>query len=212
MSFDTNGILGDARPQRWWQWFLLYPAAAVALFSAAPQWIDRGLALYNGTDNLSWAAAERQRALWLKNITCPQAPFAWYHNARNARVDATICDSGDVLIRAFTPDNHYRMEWIGLDQVLGGAPAGGMSLIPQANAAPAGAGFGAAQQSRPGNGARLFRADYQPTAAVVCQRPLDSRRMLRHVRTPAGCFDEIVDMLNGGALLERRQVPCRNAC
>lgn len=213
MTFDTNGILGDAKPQRWWQWFLLYPAAAVALVSAAPQWLDRGLAIYHGTRGASYAAADRQRALWLKNMTCSQAPFAWYHNPRNVRIDATICNSGDVFIRASTPDNEYHMEWVGLDQILGVPSADGTSLIPEARAASMSSGFGLVPRSSAwvGHGARLFRADYQANAMIVCQRPLDSRRLYRHVRTPVGCFDEVIDMLNG-AVIQRTQVPCRNAC
>ncbi len=201
----------DAQPRPWWQWLLLYPTAAVALFSAAPQWVDRGLAVYHGTNRPSYAAADRQRALWLKNMPCSQAPFAWYNNPRNVRIDATICDSGDVLIRASTPENQNYMEWVALDQILGAEPGAGMSLIPEARAATMTAGLVPQSRPRTGDGARLLRADYEPQATIICQRPLDSRRLYRHIRTPAGCFDEIIDMLNG-TVTQRTQVQCRGRC
>ena len=213
MDLGISDALGDAKPQRWWHWLLLYPTAAVALFSAAPHWVDRGLAFYNGTRGPSYSAAERQRELWLKNMTCSQAPFAWYQNPRHVQVDATICDSGDVFIRASTPDNQFHMEWVGLDQIVGAPSGGGASLIPAARAASISSRFGLVPRSGAWipDGARLFRANYQSNAEIVCQRPLDSRRLYRHVRTPAGCFDEVIDMLNG-SVIQRTQVPCRTGC
>jgi hypothetical protein len=202
----------EAKPQRWWQWFLLYPTAAVALVTAAPQWIDRGLAAYHGTKSESYAAADRQRALWRKNLSCSAAPFNWYNNPRNVRVDATICDSGDVFVRASTPDNQNFFEWVEIDTVVGAQSGGGVTLIPQAHAATISTRFGPATLTDRGTagGARLFRAHYQ-TGTVLCQRFLDQRRLLRRVRTPGGCFDEVVDMLNG-TVIQRSPAPCTGGC
>jgi hypothetical protein len=208
---DASEALNAARPQRWWHWLLLYPTAAVALFSAAPQWIDRGLAAWHGTRSDSYLVAERQSELWRKNLSCSASPFSWYENPRNMRVDATICESGDVFVRVSTPDNRNFFEWVDVDAVVHGQPGPGVSLIPEAHAATISTPIGPATLTSRLTGASLFRAHYQPTAMIVCQRFLDQRRLLRHVRTPAGCFDEIIDTLNG-AVIQRTQVPCRNGC
>jgi hypothetical protein len=210
---------GGARS--WWQWFLLYPTAAVALFSAAPSWLDRALAVWHGAESGSYAAAERQIALWSKNATCSQTPYAWYRNPRHVQVDATICDSGDVLVRAQAPGGEVHFQWIEVEPIVGGQAGGGQAggglslipqLIPQAHAATISSPFGPASLAPPEGapGARLFRAYYQ-SATIVCQRQLDGRRLLRHVRTPGGCFDEVIDMLNG-VVVQRTPVPCRGGC
>jgi hypothetical protein len=209
---DMGQALSGGGARSWWQWFLLYPTAAVALFSAAPTWIDRALAAWHGAESGSYAAAERQIALWSKNSSCSQTPYAWYRNPRHVQVDATICDSGDVLVRAQAPGGEVHFQWIEVEPIVGGQPGGGLSLIPQAHAATISTPFGPASPMRPeaAQGARLFRAYYQ-SAAIVCQRQLDATRLLRHVRTPGGCFDEVIDMLNG-VVVQRTPVPCRGGC
>lgn len=200
-----------AQPRRWWQWLLLYPAAAGALFTAVPGWIDSVQAAWNGVANRTNAEAERQQALWEKNVSCWSAPFAWHNNPSNVRVNATTCPSGDVLVRVSTPgpDSRTFLEWVELSRILGRS---GTSLIPQAHAATLTAGFSPLRrelaQSR---SARLYNAAYQPMAMVVCHRFLDQRHLLRHIRTPQGCFDEVIDTLNG-AVVQRAQVPCRGGC
>jgi len=69
-------------PKRWWQWILLYPAFAVALLTAGPQWYDRGKATWQGIKGGSASDAEKQASLWRKNLSCSAAPFAWFGGQR----------------------------------------------------------------------------------------------------------------------------------
>lgn len=195
---------GAQSPRKWWQWLLLYPALGIALVTAAPQWIDKGRAWYNGTKLASYADAEKQNAMWRKNLSCSAVPFAWYANPNNVRVDATICDSGDVFVRASTPGNQQFFKWIGLDDVMNIQSGGG--LIPGASAAPMSRATLSSGWQRP----RMIAVQYT-NAVVVCQKFLDQRRVLRHVRTGQGCFDEIIDTFNG-TVLQRNAVPCRTQC
>ena len=199
------------KPRQWWQWFMLYPTVAVALLTALPTWIDKGLAVYHGTKTSSYAESDKQRALWRKNLSCSASPFSWYSNPRNVKVDATICDSGDVFVRAATPDNQNFFEWVDLDAVVGASEGG--SLIPKANAADLATRLRslrlAGWNGEIGVGGPLSAS--QPSATVVCQRFLDDRMLLRHISTPEGCFDETVDTLNGETV-KRTQVPCRTSC
>ena len=192
-------------PRRWWQWLLLYPTLAIALLTAAPEWLDKARALHAGTRAASYSEAERQGAIWRKNLACSAVPFAWYANPSNVRVDATICNSGDVYVRASTPDNQQYFKWIGLDDILK-VPAAGGGLIPAADAAPMSPAIFTLAGERP------RPTDVQFTnAVVVCQRVLDQRNILRHVRTEQGCFDETIDTFNG-TIVKRVQVPCRTQC
>jgi len=47
--------------------------------------------------------------------------------------------------------------------------------------------------------------------AVVCTKFIDNRRVLRHLRTPQACFDEVVDSFTGRTT-SRTQVACRATC
>jgi hypothetical protein len=49
------------------------------------------------------------------------------------------------------------------------------------------------------------------TTEVVCTKFLDKRMVLRHLRTPQACFDEVVDSWNG-TTQKRTQVACRRTC
>ena len=212
---DTIEALTGAKTRRWWQWLLIYPTAGIALMTAAPAWIDRALAVWHNTATDSFRVAEQQNALWRKNLACSARPFNWYHNPRNTRVDAQICPSGDVFVRVSTPDDRTFFEWVDVDSLVtqGQAGGGGLSLIPAAHAATFATRLGptgpAARQSA--GVARLAAADGRPTARIVCQGFLDRRRLRRHVRAPGGCFEEVIDTLNG-TVVERRRVPCRTQC
>ena len=79
-------------PKRWWQWILLYPAFAVALLTAGPQWYDRGKATWQGIKGGSASDAEKQASLWRKNLSCSAAPFAWYSNPSNVKIELELPD------------------------------------------------------------------------------------------------------------------------
>jgi hypothetical protein len=102
-------------PRRWWQWFLVYPAVAVALVSAIPTYIE----LFNsskfdvpfGQSSL----AKQQNDLWERNLTCSAAPLDPFVNEYNVEVDAIICKSGDVLVRVRTPNKKTFYRWVPVD-------------------------------------------------------------------------------------------------
>jgi hypothetical protein len=198
-------IVGGAQPRRWWQWLLVYPAAATALLTAVPNWADKAQALYNNIHGRSYAESDRQRALWEKNIACFEQPSASNGNPANVRVNATVCPSGDVLIRVLPPYGRSHFEWVELDRILHSGGGGG-SLIPEAHAASL-TGSVVALQSL---SVQDRRASYRAMPTVVAQRFLDQRLLLRHIRTPQGCIDEVIDTLNG-SVVRRARAPCRRA-
>ena len=188
-------------PKRWWQQILLYPAFAVALVTAGPQWIDKFRGMRLGVK--SAAESEKQAALWAKNASCAGMPAKGFLSPRNVAVDATICDSGDILVRAVTPQNAEIFKWLPLDDVVRTAGQGG--IVPSAQAATL------ALRARP-----AIASSTPPMIkvallqSVLCTR-MDGRYLHRRVQTPQGCFEEVIDTYTG-ALVSRNQVPCTAQC
>jgi hypothetical protein len=196
-----------ARPKRpnprskkqWIERGLLYSTLIGSLLTAGPMWIDQLRAISQGI-NGSARAAEAQNELWRKNIDCAASPYAWFNNPSNIKVDATICDSGDIFVRANTPDNTQFFKWVPLDDVLKRAEAsGGKGLL------------GARLAIGPAPEARSMVHLAQGQAVIICQKFLDNRRLLRRVQTPQGCFDEVVDTFNG-TVVSRTAVACSPQC
>jgi hypothetical protein len=188
----------------WWHLFLVYPALGVALITAAPQWFDKIGATLQGVKGDSLAAAQEQNRLWRANLGCTAAPKAWYSSPSNVKIDATICDSGDIFVRAVTPDNGEHFKWVPVKDVVQ-QESGGGSIIPSANAATLRLAplIAASSPSR-----LLPRAQ---AVTVLCQRFVDGRHLLRRVQTPQGCFDEVIDTYNG-AVVQRNPAPCVPQC
>jgi hypothetical protein len=200
---QTNG--GRSR-RGIWQSILVYPTLAIALITAVPQWIEKYQAhrLNVAQDRLQEAL--KQSALWQRNLSCSAAPFAWYNSPNDVKIDATICNSGDIFVQAVTPDNKRFMRWLALDDVVVKIAPSEASVIPTASATTLSglAPFGLSRPAAP----MFHRAQ---TATVLCQKFLDSRRLLRRVQTPEGCFDEIVDTFNG-TVVEKKPAPCVAQC
>jgi hypothetical protein len=197
--------------QRWWQWILIYPTLGVSLFSAAPQWVDQLKAAYYEVRNDSYELALRENALWKKNLSCATAPYAWYENPKDVRVDATICNSGDVFVRASSPGGQEVTKWVAVEDMFPSASEGsgeGSGLIPAAKAATIEPGR---MQAGSEDFADFSTNQYQ-NVFVICQRFVDGRMLLRHVRAENGiCYDELIDTFNG-SLAKRTQVTCRQSC
>lgn len=192
-------------PQRWWQWFFIYPALGASLLTAAPQWVDKTRTLVEGVNTATIQDAEKQNLLWKKNLSCSAAPFAWYSNPNNVKIDATICDSGDIFVRAITPTNDQFFKWLPIDDVVQQTKPKDRGLVPSANAATL-------DSVLAGSGSRakaLFH--YAQMANILCQKFIDDRRILRRVQTPQGCFDEVIDTYNG-AVIQRNPAPCTPQC
>ena len=196
------------KPKPWLERGLLYSTLIGSLLTAGPLWIDQAKAAWQGISGGSVEEAELQNALWRKNMDCAASPYAWFNNPSNIKVDATICDSGDIFVRASTPSNGQFFKWIPLSDVIEADDEGG-GIFPPAHAAALPAPVSAATVN-PGQWMhRLAQPGGQ--ANVVCQRFLDNRRLLRRVQTPQGCFDEVIDTFNG-AVVSRRPVPCTPQC
>ena len=187
--------------KRWWQQILFYPAFAVALVTAGPQWIDKVKGFRLGVDSAS--KAEREALLWTKNATCGANPAKGFLTPRNVAVDATICDSGDILVRAVNTHNPMSLpiyKWLPLDDVVRTNMGGG--VIPAAQAA-----------TLPENGLRPRRSTAQTPyklallqANILCTR-VNGRFLIRRIQTPQGCFDEVIDTFTG-AVVSRNSAPC----
>ncbi|HEX8622281.1 MAG TPA: hypothetical protein VF718_09940 [Allosphingosinicella sp.] len=182
----------EERPARrsFWQWFLLYPTFGVAVVSAAPGLADKALATYHQTGTATYSGAVKQFEMWTKNAECTKGPVAWYDSPRKVKLDATLCDSGDLFVRAVTPDNRTVYHWVPLEEMIAPPEAAG-GLIPAAHAAPA----------------APVRLAMLQSGEVICQRQVNGNTLVRRIRTPQGCYDEFVNMYTG-QVVERRPAAC----
>ena len=84
---------------------LLYPILATSIIAAVPIYIELYSSLKLGVNYGDSRTAVERNKLWVKNMECTQAPFDWLTTSFKRRVDATICESGDVLLRYLFPTN-----------------------------------------------------------------------------------------------------------
>ncbi|HET6941923.1 MAG TPA: hypothetical protein VFH89_07150 [Sphingomicrobium sp.] len=187
------------RPKHWWEGIFVYPALLAALITAGPQWVDRISAWTQNVASGSLKEAQQQTRMWHANFDCSQLPAAWYTGAGNVKIDATTCNSGDVFIRAMNADTKQSFLWVPLDEVLKAGGGSGGGLVGTAHAATL--------ASR----APLLAAAYQSGGDVLCQKFIDDRHILRRVKTPQGCFDEVIDTFNG-QVVSRKEAPCTPQC
>ena len=89
---------------KWWQWIIMYPALAVALVSAVPNWVDSYTAWQQGINLEQLPSAMEQNTFWKANLECMTAPCEWVAKPSNVKVDGTICPSGNIMIRISTPN------------------------------------------------------------------------------------------------------------
>ena len=191
-------------PQRWWQWVLVYPTLALSLLTASPQWLDQARGKALGVRSAS--ESERQAQLWQKNRSCAGLPSKGFLNPSNVAVDATICDSGDILVHAVTPQDSEVFRWLAIDDVVRAAPQGGGGLIPAANAATLTQRLTSSGRSLQSPTIKLALLQVN----VICTRS-NGRFLLRRIQTPQGCFDEVIDTFTG-ALVSRNPAPCVQQC
>ena len=57
-GFEAGETKGG--PTKWWQWVIIFPTLAISILSAAPQWVDKGQALFNGVEDRGWEEAKQQ--------------------------------------------------------------------------------------------------------------------------------------------------------
>jgi hypothetical protein len=207
-------------PAKWWHWLLIYPTLAVSILTAAPQWFDRIQALANDVRDRNFREAEEQSALYAKNLTCTTAPFDWYLNPNNVNLDATICESGDIYVRASAPDRPSAYYFVAVDRILGvdepartkvAAAAAGSARFTAAAVDPEDLLIRVQSPSQFPLRPPAQRMQQAVLTEVICTKFVDKRVVLRHLRTPQACFDEWVDTLNGRTQ-KRVQTACRKAC
>lgn len=189
----------EQAPRTWWQWVFVYPAVFLAIFTAVPQWIQVAVNWKDDIPPVKISAPEDQSALFKKNLTCATAPLnALYLTPKNVKVDATVCASGDVLVRMFSAEKVPSYYWVDVDKIVNNRVAS--VLTNQAFAAEL-TQYTVAQNS------------FQDTSqgSVMCQRFLDDRNLLRVVNINGACFDEVVDTLSG-VTVSQMPSQCRSAC
>ncbi len=208
-SSETSG-----RPNRLWQWLLLYPSLAIAVFTAVPEWINAGVAFSNGLKPSQLPQATTQSTFWERNLKCTESVFEWVENPQNVRVDGTICPSGDIMVRIEVPSKNgaYKgsIRGILIDDILKQVQNASLPFVSTAHAAT----NPAASLSAPSIRARANRLFAQSSqfAVVVCQKYLaDKRTIKRHVKVSGKCFDEYVDTYTGN-IKRREQTSCRGGC
>jgi len=163
-------------PSKWWQWLLVYPGLAVALIPIV-------------TEYLKSSDGDKQVALWTKNISCIEAPFAGVLNEFNVQTSATICKSGDVLVRFIGPGDKRAYRWVGVE-LFGLRSAGTFNVIGDAIAqAPA----------------------VHQREETVCQWTLPDGWVIRRVKIDGSCFEERIWAATG-EVRRRQQVDCRAPC
>jgi hypothetical protein len=203
-AHSTKAASQPVTANRWWQWVLLYPALAISLITSIPDLADKALAKYYNAGKSSYAEAKRQTELWKNNFECLIAPTDFSPTLDNINVDATICKkTGDIFVQIEMPNKKSLKHWVDLREILSEGNSSSGGLIPSANASVPTTKHVFASVTK---GIQLAQ-----TIAVVCQKFVNQRLLLRHIRTPQGCYDEIIDTFNG-QVVRRDAVPCRGGC
>lgn len=180
-------------PQKWWQWILVYPTLVGIIISAIPTWVDIIKSkVYEVPPGYS-KMAEEQNDLWRKNLECSSAPTEYYETEYNIKVDATICKSGDILVKVLEPNGNPHYVWVPVQGLINERSA--ESLLSNAYAVQS---FLPLQTGQSG-------------VIVLCQKFLGQGRLLRRVRDNNGCFDEIINTFNG-RVIQRNPAPCNSNC
>jgi hypothetical protein len=185
---------GGSAPRQWWQWLLLYPTLGIALLTAVPEWIKLVEAWKSNLSADQLGQAEKQKEMWEKNLKCTTAPMEFFESPSKIKVDATICESGDVFIRVFAPDNKNAYYWVDIDGLLQTASYPGLVTSAQAASYP-----------------DIVKVQAPQTSVVMCQRFLDNRNLLRVLNVDGACFDEVVDTYTGQVTARNPSV-CRDSC
>lgn len=180
---------------KWWQWVLLYPTLFISVFAAIPTYIETIRSLKIGVEYGESKQAKQQADFWKRNLSCTAAPLDPLVTPNNTKVDATICKTGDVLVKIFTPDGNEYYRWVGIENIVNNV-AFNIGLINSAYAE----GFD-------------FEAGLiASNPDIYCQKYVDSARLLRRVSVPGqGCFDEIINVYTG-RVESKRAAPCNSQC
>lgn len=182
--------LQAVRRLKWWQLLIIYPTIATSFAAAIPTVIEIYRSNKYGVEFGESAQAREREKLFLKNMTCTVEPFQWYRAANNVEVDATICTSGDVLVRLRSPFNTFAYDWVSVERLVPKPVALLESLSPLGSAHAAAGDIEVAQMGR-----------------LICQfNPAPGTVVFRYA-SPAGCYDDVVNTYTG-QVMSRRGAPC----
>jgi nitrate reductase NapE component len=120
----------------WWQWVLMYPALAVALVGAVPQFTQWVSALRIGAPPGSNVAdLKAQHEAWSRNYDClGKIDRVKPASETTYAIDLLVCPSGDILI-TLTPIQNPKgqvLRWIQTREIL--TATAGFSLLATAHA------------------------------------------------------------------------------
>lgn len=172
----------------WWQWLLMYPALAVAVIGAIPTAVQGIQALRLDTSYGDVPIARRNVDLFDKNFKCLGKSGTAVKLGDNTQIEAAVCDSGDIWIRATTADNQSKVSWVTPEEILRRKHSG--LLI--------GPAFGAALQS-------LAQADAKPLCVF---RDRSGKIVKRVIVAPGNCRDEQIDPATGRVTTVPAQCNC----
>ncbi len=176
-----------------WRWLVLYPCFGVAVIAAIPTVHELVESSIMNVSVGQSEIAKKRNEMWRKNMTCAAAPLDPLVTETNLQVDATICKSGDVLIRVFGPEEQQFFEWVAVDKM----------FTPEQSVASFSLFSSAIAKEN------LEHSAQQSGARVLCQRWLDNVLLLRRVEYYGrGCFDETVNTYTG-YLVGSVSAPCR---
>jgi hypothetical protein len=178
MAAAHDSTSSPQRPLAWWQWWFVYPTLGVALLTAIPTLVQGIQALRIGTSFSDVPFATQKAALFAKNFDCLRKSSTPVQLRDNTRVEAVVCDSGDIWIRVTTAANQSGITWVTPPEVIERGRSG--MLVGPAFAAAS--SFQLAQSS----------------SQVLCVFRDRSGRITRRVAVaPGKCQDEQIDPYSG---------------
>lgn len=193
MAIDTSEAKAAIRAddsRKWWQWVLMYPAFAVALVGAVPQFAQWISALRIGAPPGSNVAdLKAQAAAWERNLKC----LAEIERIKPASgtpyaIDLLICPGGDILV-TLIPTHDPRAQtsrWILTGELL--RPGGQFALIPSAVA-----------QAAPVPAPQATR--------VVAVKKVNDLIVRRVLLSDSTCEDQTINAYTG-RLVGTKRAPC----
>ena len=183
----------DATPQRWWQWAFMYPALAIALIGAVPQYSQWGYAKLKGIPiNENIKGAQEQETAWERNIDCLRGiDHIKPGSSTNYAIDLVSCPSGDILVTVTplqNPDQHIS-RWVVTRNLFTQVADSWFSTAAWAQGAAG---------TPPGGPVQQRILDTKKDGSVVTQRIQLSDN---------SCVDETIDAFSGRHM-GRKPAPC----
>lgn len=101
-----------------WIVIVAVPLTLLALVNSLPGWINSLLAYQSGREGSISEEEQTQRDMWLRNVQCSAREFDGIRTDYNLKVGATVCPSGDTLIRVERPDGSLVFRWVPVDSIV----------------------------------------------------------------------------------------------